>query len=60
MTYVAAAELGDRLIADCEELTKSRRAGTYDVRITSAADGHLVALVRAQYAVIGPEIVPAE
>ena len=55
-TYVAAAELDDELLADAVELTKSRRSGTYDVRITTGA-GRLVALVRCQYAIIGPVIV---
>ena len=56
VTYVAAAELDDELLADAVELTKSRRAGTYDVQITTRA-GRLVALVRCQYLVIGPVIV---
>lgn len=56
VTYVAAAELNDELLADAVELTKSRRSGTYDVRITTRA-GRLVALVRCQYAIIGPVIV---
>lgn len=56
VTYVSAAELGDELVADAVELTKSRRAGTYDVRIATR-DGRLVALVRCAYQVIGPLIV---
>jgi acyl-CoA thioesterase len=58
ITYVAAAELDDDLLADAEELTKSRRAGTYDVRVTTRA-GRLVALVRCAYAIIGPAIIEA-
>lgn len=56
ITYVAAAELDDELLADAEELTKSRRAGTYDVRVTTRA-GRLVALIRCAYAIIGPAII---
>ncbi len=56
ITYVAPAELGEVLTADVEELAKSRRGGTYDVRITGG-DGRVVALVRCQFAVIGPVII---
>ncbi len=56
ITYVSAAELGDELLADADEQTKSRRAGTYDVRVATRG-GRLVALVRCGYAIIGPTII---
>lgn len=56
VTYVSPAELNDDLLAEAVELTKSRRAGTYDVRVTTRA-GRLVTLVRCAYTIIGPAIV---
>ena len=56
-TYVAPAQLGEELLAAGEELTHSRRSGTYDVRV-STRGGKLVALA-LQYAIIGPQILTA-
>jgi acyl-CoA thioesterase len=56
VTYVNPAQLGDVLVAEGVEVTKSRRSGTYDVTISTQA-GALVALVRCQYLVIGPAIL---
>lgn len=51
ITYVSAGELGEELVADGEELVKTKRGGTYDVRITTR-DGRVVVLARCQYVVL--------
>jgi acyl-CoA thioesterase len=58
ITYVSPAQLGEVLVADGLEVTKSGRSGTYDVRI-STREGRLVSLVRCQYLIIGPTILEA-
>lgn len=58
ITYVNSARLGEEIVADGIELTRSRRSGTYDVRL-SGPDGRLVALFRSQFVIVGPEILPS-
>ncbi|WP_010173621.1 hydroxyphenylacetyl-CoA thioesterase PaaI [Pseudomonas sp. PAMC 25886] len=41
--YIAAAQLGDTLSADCREQSRSGRTGNYDVRIENQL-GQLIAL----------------
>jgi hypothetical protein len=40
------------------ELTRAKRTGTYDVRV-SGGDGRLLTLARCQTLIVGPEILPA-
>ncbi len=56
VTYTGPAKQGDVLVAEGQELTRTRRSGTYDVRIATR-EGRLVALVRCQFAIVGPEIL---
>jgi acyl-CoA thioesterase len=57
ITYVSPALKGDRLIAEGVEMARTRRSGTYDVRIT-ADDGRLVALFRGLWRVMDQPIFP--
>jgi acyl-CoA thioesterase len=59
ITYISPARLGEEIVAEGIELARSRRSGTYDVRL-SGPDGRLVALFRAQFVIVGPEIIPTE
>lgn len=59
ITYISPARLGEEVVAEGIELARSRRSGTYDVRL-SGPDGRLVALFRAQFVIVGPEIIQAE
>jgi acyl-CoA thioesterase len=45
ITYVAPGRLGDRLRADCREVTRFGRSGIYDVRVTEQS-GKLIAEFR--------------
>lgn len=56
ITYPAPARLGDRLTAECREIFRQGRNGTYDSVVTNQA-GEVVALFRGQCRVIdGPVI----
>lgn len=57
ITYPAAARLGDRLTAVCEELHRKGRNGTYDVVVTNQ-DGEVVALFRGQCRVVEGTVLP--
>ncbi|MEI6664988.1 MAG: hotdog fold thioesterase [Chloroflexota bacterium] len=59
VTYVNPGQLGDVLVAEGVEVTKTKRSGTYDVTITTQQTGTIVALVRCQYLVVGPTILEA-
>lgn len=58
VTYVSAGPVGQTLTAEGVEVTRSKRNGTYDVRVTGA-EGQLVALIRYQFLITGAEIVPS-
>jgi acyl-CoA thioesterase len=45
IAFSAPAHVGDRLVATCEERSKSKRTGTYDVTVTGT-DGATLALFR--------------
>ncbi len=45
VTFVEPAKLGDLLIADATERSRTRRTGVYDVEVTSG-DGRTIALFR--------------
>jgi acyl-CoA thioesterase len=45
ISYIAAAKLGERLIAEAREQSSRGRTGVYDIRVTRD-DGELVALFR--------------
>jgi len=45
IAFNAPARAGDRLVATCEERTKSNRTGTYDVTV-AGPDGAILALFR--------------
>lgn len=47
ITYPAAAKLGDRLTAECREVLRKGRNGTYDCTVTNQ-EGVVVALFRGQ------------
>ena len=42
ISYIAAAEPGMRLVAECREVRQGRRAGFYDITV-SAEDGRVIA-----------------
>lgn len=56
ITYPSAARLGDRLTAECREVFRRGRNGTYDA-VVSTQDGEVVALFRGQCRVIEGHIV---
>lgn len=56
ITYPAAARLGDRLTAVCEERHRRGRNGTYDVTVSNQ-DGEVVALFRGHCRVIEGSII---
>jgi len=56
ITYPAAARLGDRLTAECRELHRKGRNGTYDVVVTTQA-GEVVALFRGQCRILEGHII---
>jgi acyl-CoA thioesterase len=57
ITYVSPAQRGERLVAEAVELTRTRRSGTYDVRVT--AGERLVALFRGQWRILETSVLPA-
>lgn len=58
VTFVAAARLGDLLVAEAVEQAVFGRSGLTDVRVTRAADGALVALFRGRSRSLGRPITP--
>ena len=56
ITYVSPAQRGERLVAEAVELTRTRRSGTYDVRVT--AGERLVALFRGQWRILETAALP--
>ncbi|WP_459548591.1 PaaI family thioesterase [Nocardia sp. X0981] len=58
VSYVAAAKLGDVLVAECRVVSQSGKAGVYDVSVRGA-DEQLVAVARGQLLRTGASIVPA-
>ncbi len=56
ITYPAAARLGDRLTATCEERHRKGRNGTYDVTVVNQ-DGEVVALFRGHCRVIDGHVL---
>ena len=56
ITYPAAAHLGDRLTAECREVHRKGRNGTYDCTVTRQT-GEVVALFRGQCRVLEGHIV---
>lgn len=44
ISYISAAQPGARLVAECRELRQGRRAGFYDITVTSG-DGRTIAFV---------------
>ena len=51
VTYPAAAQLGDRLTAECREIHAKGRNGTYDCTVTNQ-DGDVVTLFRGHCRII--------
>jgi len=56
ITYPAPAREGDRLTAECREIHRKGRNGTYDVTVTNQ-DGEVVALFRGQCRILAGQIV---
>ena len=56
VTYPAAARLGDRLVAECREIHRKGRNGTYDCTVTNQS-GDVVALFRGQCRILEGHIV---
>ncbi|KIL98346.1 Phenylacetic acid degradation protein paaI [Paramagnetospirillum magnetotacticum MS-1] len=56
ITYPAAARLGDRLTAQCHEVHRKGRNGTYDCTVTNQS-GELIALFRGQCRVLEGHLV---
>ena len=56
ITYPAAAKLGDRLTAQCHEIHRKGRNGTYDCAVTTQT-GEVVALFRGQCRILEGHIV---
>lgn len=56
VTYPAAARLGDRLTAECREVFRKGRNGTYDCTVTNQ-NGEVVVLFRGQCRVLEGHIV---
>ena len=56
ITYPAAARLGDRLTAECREIHRKGRNGTYDCVVTSQT-GEVVALFRGQCRILEGHII---
>jgi acyl-CoA thioesterase len=46
ITYLLTGRLGETLIAEAEERSRSARSGIYDVRVTGSSDGSVVAEFR--------------
>jgi acyl-CoA thioesterase len=46
ITYVRPGKLGEMLVAEAEERSRSGRSGIYDVRVTGSSDGSVVAEFR--------------
>jgi acyl-CoA thioesterase len=58
VTFLSPAREGERLVAEAVEVARTRRGGTYDVRV-SGPDGRLVLLLRGLCRTTGRAILPA-
>ncbi|CAA7625374.1 phenylacetate pathway hotdog-fold thioesterase [Candidatus Terasakiella magnetica] len=56
ISYPASAQLGDRLTAECHEIHRKGRTGTYDCTVTTQ-DKVVVALFRGQCRVLEAHII---
>lgn len=56
ISYPASAHLGDRLTAECREVHRKGRSGTYDVVVTRQT-GEVVALFRGQCRILDSHIL---
>ncbi len=56
ITFLAPAQLGDRLVATARELALAGRSGLYDIRVET--DSRVVAEFRGQSRVIGGAVAP--
>jgi acyl-CoA thioesterase len=56
VTYPAAARQGDHLVAECREIHRKGRNGTYDCTVTTQ-NGEVVALFRGQCRILEGHIV---
>ncbi|WP_096701808.1 hydroxyphenylacetyl-CoA thioesterase PaaI [Magnetospirillum sp. 15-1] len=56
VTYPAAGRQGDRLIAECREIHRKGRNGTYDCTVTTQS-GEVIALFRGQCRILEGHIV---
>lgn len=59
ITYLAPAQLGERMTATATEVSRSGRSGVYDVRVTGA-DGRSIALFRGLCRTIKGQNFPEE
>jgi acyl-CoA thioesterase len=46
ITFIRSGRLGETLVAEAEERSRSRRSGIYDVRVMGSSDGSVVAEFR--------------
>ena len=53
ITYIRPGRLGETLLAEAEERSRSGRSGIYDVRVTGSSDGTVVAEFRGHTRLIG-------
>ncbi|MBU6460447.1 MAG: hotdog fold thioesterase [Proteobacteria bacterium] len=54
--YISPGKVNEILVATAKEKTRTKRTGLYDVEITGM-DNRLVALMRSQFVITGPELV---
>jgi acyl-CoA thioesterase len=60
VTFVAPARLGDELVAAAEERRRYGRSGVYDVTVTRAADGAVVAEFRGRSRSLGRPLLDGD
>ena len=58
ISFIRPGKLGDRLVADAREISKSGRSGIYDIRVT-ANGGAVIAELRGYSRTIGGTMVDA-
>ena len=58
ITFIRSGKLGDRLVAEAREVSRSGRSGIYDVRVT--AGDVVIAEFRGHSRSIGGALVPSE
>jgi acyl-CoA thioesterase len=59
ITFMAPARLGDRLVASAVERRRFGRNGIYDIAVTRAGDGVLIAELRGHSRTVGGSLLPA-